>query len=159
MPICYQPNDRQRALPPVPTRASQGLPEGRLVLCGFNQPFKISPEVFDSWCRLLHALPDAVLWLLEWNKQALPNLRNEAVKRGIDPARLIGAKRLDSHDHIARFRLADIFLDTWPCNAHTTASDGAVGRRTDRDDARRDLRGARRRQPAERGRHARAGVP
>jgi predicted O-linked N-acetylglucosamine transferase (SPINDLY family) len=123
MPVCYQPNDRQRALLPAPTRASQALPENSLVLCGFNQPFKISPEVFDSWCRLLHALPDAVLWLLEWNKQALPNLKREAAARGIDPARLIGASRIEPADHIARLRLADLFLDTWPCNAHTTASD------------------------------------
>lgn len=123
MPACYQPNDRHRALLPAPTRASQGLPEGALVLCGFNQPFKISPEVFDSWCRLLHALPQAVLWLLEWNKQALPNLKREAAARGIDPARLIGGPRVESAAHIARFRLADVFLDTWPCNAHTTASD------------------------------------
>jgi predicted O-linked N-acetylglucosamine transferase (SPINDLY family) len=123
MPACYQPNDRQRVLLDAPTRASQGLPEDALVLCGFNQPYKVSPEVFDSWCRLLQALPNAVLWLLEWSQQALPNLRREAVRRGIDPARLIGAPRALSHDHIARFRLADLFLDTWPCNAHTTASD------------------------------------
>ncbi|MBS0447530.1 MAG: glycosyltransferase [Proteobacteria bacterium] len=123
MPVCYQPNDRQRAFPEAPTRASQGLPEDALVLCGFNQPYKISPEVFDAWCRLLQALPDAVLWLLEWTQQALPNLKREAAARGIDPARLIGAPRATSADHIARFRLADMFLDTWPCNAHTTASD------------------------------------
>jgi predicted O-linked N-acetylglucosamine transferase (SPINDLY family) len=123
MPICYQPNDRQRPLRDAPTRASQGLPDDALVLCGFNQPYKVSPEVFDSWCRLLHALPHAVLWLLEWSQQALPNLKREAMARGIDPARLIGAPRVSSTDHVARFRLADLFLDTWPCNAHTTASD------------------------------------
>jgi len=123
MPACYQPNDRLRPLLDAPTRASQGLPEDALVLCGFNQPFKISPEVFDSWCRMLHALPNAVLWLLEWNKQALPNLRREAAKRGINPARVIGGPRKALADHVARFRLADVFLDSWPCNAHTTASD------------------------------------
>ncbi len=123
MPVCYQPNDRLRPLLEAPTRASQGLPDDGLVLCGFNQPYKVSPEVFDSWCRLLHALPGSVLWLLEWAQQALPNLRREAALRGIDPARLIGAPRVTSATHIARFRLADIFLDTWPCNAHTTASD------------------------------------
>jgi len=123
LPNCYQPNDRQRPLPDAPTRASQGLPEDALVLCGFNQPYKISPDVFDAWCGLLHALPNAVLWVLEWSRQALPNLKREAERRGIDPARLIGAPRASLGDHIARFRLADIFLDSWPCNAHTTGSD------------------------------------
>ena len=123
MPVCYQPNDRQRRRPEAPSRASQGLPEEALVLCGFNQPYKVSPEVFDSWCRLLQALPDAVLWLLEWTPQALPNLRREAASRGVDPARLVGAPRVHPDVHIARLQLADIFIDTWPCNAHTTASD------------------------------------
>ena len=123
MPICYQPNDRQRPLWDAPTRRSQGLPDDAVVLCGFNQPYKISPQVFDSWCRLLAALPNAVLWLLDWSQQALPSLRQQAAVRGIDPQRLVGAARVGSSDHIARFRLADIFLDTWPCNAHTTASD------------------------------------
>ena len=123
MPVCYQPNDRQRPLLDAPTRQSQDLPEEALVLCGFNQSYKISPEVMDSWCRLLHALPNAVLWLLEWSQQAMPRLRLQAAERGVDPARLIGARRVGSSDHIARLRLADIFIDTWPCNAHTTASD------------------------------------
>jgi predicted O-linked N-acetylglucosamine transferase (SPINDLY family) len=123
MPVCYQPNDRLRPLWEAPTRASQYLPQPSVVLCGFNQPYKISPEVLDSWCRLLHAVPEAVLWLLEWSHQALPSLKLEAAKRGIDPARLIGAGRVGSAEHIARLRLADVFLDTWPCNAHTTASD------------------------------------
>ena len=123
MPICYQPNDRQRPLPTAPTRASEGLPEDALVLCGFNQPYKISPEVFDSWCRLLHALPGAVLWLMEWSSQALPNLRRQAELRGIDPARLVGAPHRSNAKHLARQRLADLFIDTWPYNAHTTASD------------------------------------
>ena len=123
MPVCYQPNDRQRPLPAAPTRASEGLPEGALVLCGFNQPYKISPEVFDSWCRLLHALPGAVLWLMEWSSQALPNLRRQAELRGIDPARLVGAPHRPHAEHLARQRLADLFIDTWPVNAHTTASD------------------------------------
>jgi predicted O-linked N-acetylglucosamine transferase (SPINDLY family) len=123
MPVCYQPNDRQRLLPEAPSRASQGLPDEALVLCGFNQPYKISPEVLDSWCRLLLALPQAVLWLLEWTPQALMNLRREATQRGVDPQRLIGAPRVSPQVHMARLRLADLFVDTWPCNAHTTASD------------------------------------
>ncbi len=123
MPVCYQPNDRQRALPPAPTRAEAGLPEDRLVLAGFNQPYKISAQVFDVWCVLLDALPQAVLWLLDWNAQSRANLEREAAARGIDPARIVWAPRLKPADHMARMQLADLFLDTWPCNAHTTASD------------------------------------
>lgn len=123
MPVCYQPNDRQRALPPAPTRAEAGLPDDALVLAGFNQPYKISAQVFDVWCAILQALPQAVLWLLEWNAQSRDNLSREAAQRGIDPARIVWAQRKRPADHMARMQLADLFLDTWPCNAHTTASD------------------------------------
>lgn len=123
MPVCYQPNDRQRALPPAPSRASLGLPEQALVLCGFNQPYKISPEVFDVWCALLHELPDAVLWLLQWNDVSVGHLQAEAAARGIEPQRLVFAPKVAPADHIARLQQADLFIDTWPCNAHTTASD------------------------------------
>lgn len=123
MPVCYQPNDRQRALPAPPSRAEAGLPDDVLVLAGFNQPYKISAQVFDVWCILLDALPQAVLWLLEWNEQSRENLEREARARGIDPARIVWAQRRRPADHLARMQLADIFLDTWPCNAHTTASD------------------------------------
>lgn len=123
MPVCYQPNDRQRALPAPPSRAEAGLPEDALVLAGFNQPYKISAEVFDVWCVLLDAVPQAVLWLLEWNAQSRENLEREAAQRGIDTARIVWAPRKRPADHMARMQLADLFLDTWPCNAHTTASD------------------------------------
>ncbi len=123
MPICYQPNDRQRALLPPPPRAEEGLPEDAVVLAGFNQPYKISAEVFNVWCVLLDALPQAVLWLLEWNEQSRENLVREAAQRGIDPARIIWAPRKKPSAHMARMQLADLFIDTWPCNAHTTASD------------------------------------
>jgi predicted O-linked N-acetylglucosamine transferase (SPINDLY family) len=123
MPVCYQPNDRQRALPAPPTRAEAGLPDDALVLAGFNQPYKISAQVFDVWCVLLDALPQAVLWLLEWNPQSRQNLEREAVARGVDPARIVWAGRKRPAEHMARMQLADLFLDTWPCNAHTTASD------------------------------------
>ena len=123
MPVCYQPNDRQRALPPPPSRAQAGLPDDALVLAGFNQPYKISAEVFDVWCALLEALPQAVLWLLEWNTQSRENLTREAAARGIAPDRLVWAPRKAPADHMARMQLADLFIDTWPCNAHTTASD------------------------------------
>jgi predicted O-linked N-acetylglucosamine transferase (SPINDLY family) len=123
MPICYQPNDRQRARPEMPTRAECGLPEDKLVLCGFNQPYKISSEVFDVWCELLHRLPDAVLWLMEWNHQVASQLKAHAAARGVDPERLVWAQPIAPAKHIRRQQQADIFLDTWPCNAHTTASD------------------------------------
>jgi predicted O-linked N-acetylglucosamine transferase (SPINDLY family) len=123
MPVCYQPNDRQRALPAPPSRAAEGLPDDALVLAGFNQPYKISAEVFDVWCVLLDAIPQAVLWLLEWNAQSRENLEREAAQRGVDPSRIVWAPRKRPADHMARMQLADLFLDTWPCNAHTTASD------------------------------------
>lgn len=123
MPVCYQPNDRQRPLPRLMRRVDAGLPEGALVLCGFNQPYKISPEVMDVWCELLNELPESVLWLLDWHSQARPNLEREFEKRGIALSRICWAPRQDLADHISRFSLADIFIDTWPCNAHTTASD------------------------------------
>lgn len=123
MPACYQPNDRQRPLPRPMQRADAGLSDDAVVLCGFNQPYKISPEVMDVWCDLLTDIPDAVLWLLDWHTQARPNLEREFHERGVSLSRLRWAPRLDLADHISRLSLADIFIDTWPCNAHTTASD------------------------------------
>lgn len=123
MPVCYQPNDRQRPLPRPMQRADAGLPDEAVVLCGFNQAYKISAEVMDVWCGLLKDIPDAVLWLLDWHSQARPNLEREFQARGIELTRIRWAPRLDLGDHISRLSLADIFIDTWPCNAHTTASD------------------------------------
>jgi len=123
LPRCYQPNDKQRSLPEAYSREMAGLPQAALVLCGFNQPFKLSPEVFDAWCRLLTQLPHAVLWLLQWNEQSPAVLRKEAAARGIDPSRLIFAPKLGAREHMSRLALADVFIDTWPCNGHTTASD------------------------------------
>ncbi len=123
MPLCYQPNDSQRVLPEPTPRSECGLPEDAVVLCGFNQPYKISPAVFDSWCRMLHAVPGTVLWLLEWNAQVRKNLEPEAAARGVDPSRIVWAPLLKYEAHMARLRQADLFLDTWPYNAHTTASD------------------------------------
>jgi len=92
-------------------------------VCGFNQSYKITPEVFDVWCRLLERLPRAVLWLLDCNASASTALRREAAARGVDPQRLVFAPRVDSSAHLDRLGCADLFLDTWPCNGHTTASD------------------------------------
>lgn len=123
MPHCYQPNDRKRPLPQPDSRVAHGLPADALVLCGFNQLFKLSPEVFDVWCDLLHRLPNAVLWLLDWLGSSQDILRAEAVKRGVDPKRLVFGPKVHISEHISRFALADIYLDSWPCNGHTTASD------------------------------------
>jgi len=123
MPLCYQPNDRQRQRPQPMTRTEVGLPEDAVVLCGFNQAYKINPEVLDAWAGVLKDLPEAVLWLLDWHGQAKPHLLEELAARGIGPERVFWAPRWDLGKHISRVRLADLFIDTWPCNAHTTASD------------------------------------
>lgn len=123
LPICYQPNDQQRPRPQGMTRAQAGLPEDAVVLCAFNQAYKISDEVLDVWAGLLRDLPQAVLWLLDWHGQARPNLEAQMQVRGMDLSRVFWAPRLALAEHINRVQLADIFIDTWPCNAHTTASD------------------------------------
>jgi predicted O-linked N-acetylglucosamine transferase (SPINDLY family) len=123
MPVCYQPNDRQRPLPQAMSRSQVGLPDDALVLCGFNQAYKVSPDVLSVWCSLLTKLPGSVLWLLDWHGQAKPNLEKELVDRGVDLSRVFWAPRVALAEHISRVALADIFIDTWPCNAHTTASD------------------------------------
>lgn len=123
MPLCYQPNDRQRPRPQATHRAQWSLPENRPVLACFNNVYKITPPVFDSWARILGAVPDAVLWLLDSNEQAKTNLRREAQRRGIDPQRLLFAPSITPALHQSRLSCADLMLDTWPCNAHTTASD------------------------------------
>ena len=121
----YQPNDRQRAEPTAtPSRASVGLPAQGFVYCCFNNSYKINPATFDSWARILGQVPGSVLWLYEENNLASANLRQEAQQRGLDPQRLIFAQRTPLlSDHLARYQAADLFLDTSPYNAHTTASD------------------------------------
>jgi len=124
LPHSYQVNDRQKVLAPTLfTKDSLGLPQDAFVFCCFNNNFKITPGVFDVWIRILKAVDESVLWLFEDNTTVAINLRKEAQRRGIDPARLLFAKRLDLPEHLARQKLADLFLDTFPCNAHTTASD------------------------------------
>lgn len=124
LPGCYQPNDRQRRVAEnVPTRSAARLPEAGFVFCCFNNNWKITAPVFDVWMRLLATVAGSVLWLLEDNPWAAENLCHEAAARGIAPGRLVFCERASSEDHLARHRLADLFLDTFPCNAHTTASD------------------------------------
>jgi predicted O-linked N-acetylglucosamine transferase (SPINDLY family) len=124
LPHSYQVNDAKRQISSrVYTRQELDLPERKFVFCCFNNNYKILPEVFSIWMRLLQRVEGSVLWLLEDNPAAARNLRAEAATRGIDPDRLIFAKRKSLPEHLARHRAADLFLDTLPYNAHTTASD------------------------------------
>jgi protein O-GlcNAc transferase len=124
MPGSYQVNDSQRRIADdTPARREQGLPEEGFVFCCFNNNYKITPGMFDIWMRLLEKVPGSVLWLLQDNEAAMRNLRAEAARRGVAPDRLVFAPRAPLDAHLARHRLADLFLDTLPYNAHTTASD------------------------------------
>ena len=124
LPDSYQVNDTHRTIAAsAPTRQAAGLPEQGFVFCSFNNNWKITPDVFDVWMRLLRQVDGSVLWLLRDNEGSERNLRLGAQRRGVDPSRLIFADRVMPDEHLARQRLADLFLDTLPCNAHTTASD------------------------------------
>jgi len=124
LPDAYQCNDRRREIADaVPSRAGLGLPEDAFVFCCFNNSNKLTPEIFDIWMRLLQQVDGSVLWLLDDNPAASRNLRREAAARGIGESRLVFAQRLKPANHLARHRAADIFLDTLPYGAHTTASD------------------------------------
>lgn len=124
LPGCYQVNDAVRHVADRTfTRAELGLPDTGFVFCSFNNNFKITPQIFDVWMRILRAVDGSVLWLIEDSAAAVANLRREATRRGIDPVRLIFAPRMPQEDHLARQSAADLFLDTHPYNAHTTCSD------------------------------------
>lgn len=124
LPHSYQPNDTHRIIADrVFTREELGLPEKGFVFCCFNSSYKITPQVFDVWVRILQQVPGSVLWLFKEHAATELNLRREAVQRGLDPARLVFAPRMELAEHLARHRQADLFLDTLPYNAHTTASD------------------------------------
>ncbi len=124
LPHSYQPNDTRRAAASAPpTRAACGLPTKGFVFCCLNNNYKITPDVFDVWMRLLRAEPGAALWLLADDGAASENLRREAAARGVEPSRLVFAPKIAPEDHLARLPLADLFLDTHPVNAHTTASE------------------------------------
>ena len=124
LPNSYQVNDRQRAIAPTQfSKQELGLPQEAFVFCCFNNNYKITPDVFDTWARILKAVDASVLWLLENSPSSVMNLQKEAALRGLDPTRLVFAKRMGLAEHLARHQVADLFLDTLPCNAHTTASD------------------------------------
>ncbi|MGE3474674.1 MAG: hypothetical protein AB7H70_02575 [Rhodospirillaceae bacterium] len=128
LPHCYQPTALARygALQ-TPLRKDLGLPESAFVFCCFNDGFKILPDVFEIWMRLLAGVDGSVLWLLENSPVAARNLQAEAARRGIAPERIVFAKRVAIGAHLARHAVADLFLDTFPYNAHTTASDALWG--------------------------------
>ena len=124
LPYSYQPNDSTRVIfDRAMSRAEFGLPEDAFVFCCFNNTTKITPDVFDVWMRLLREVGNGVLWLLECSPVAADNLRREAEARGVSSQRLIFTPRIEVSLHLARHRCADLFLDTFHCNAHTTASD------------------------------------
>lgn len=124
LPESYQINDSKKHISErTPTRSEAGLPEHGFVFCCFNSSHKIMPDMFDVWCRLLREIDGSVLWLFERNDAAKRNLFLEAERRGIAPERIIFAARANLADHLARHRLADLFVDNLPYNAHTTASD------------------------------------
>jgi predicted O-linked N-acetylglucosamine transferase (SPINDLY family) len=124
LPGSYQPNDRFRSVDPrVPLRSDEALPEEAFVFCCFNNSYKITPDVFAAWMRLLAQVPASVLWLFETTPAATRNLRREAERRGIASERLVFAPYRSPAAHLSRHRLADLVLDTLPYNAHTTGSD------------------------------------
>ncbi|WP_341303430.1 tetratricopeptide repeat protein [Pseudomonas sp. TMP25] len=123
MPDVYQVSDRQRQCAPIPSRKSCGLPADAFVFCSFNNNYKYNPEVFHAWMRILARSPNAVLWLLADNPWAQENLRAEAQAHGVESDRLIFAGRVSPESYLARFAVADLFLDSYPFNAGTTAND------------------------------------
>jgi predicted O-linked N-acetylglucosamine transferase (SPINDLY family) len=124
LPHCYQANDDRKPIADrVFTREECGLPAQGVVFACFNNAYKITPDVFDRWMRIMKAVEGSVLWLLDDSAEAVANLRREAIARGVDATRLVFAPRLPVAEHLARHRCADMFLDTLPYNAHTTASD------------------------------------
>ncbi len=124
LPESYQVNDSKRVIgAQTPSRREAGLPDKSFVFACFNSNYKVTPPIFDIWMRLLRGVDGSVLWLFRSCIAAETNLRREAAGRGIDPARLVFADRVKLEEHLARHRLADLFLDTLPVNAHTTASD------------------------------------
>lgn len=123
MPDVYQVSDRRRTCGPIPSRASCGLADDAFVFCSFNNNYKFTPTMFALWMRVLQQVPGSVLWLLADNPWAEQNLRKQAAGHGIDGARLVFAGRVSPENYLARYALADLFLDSFPFNAGTTAND------------------------------------
>lgn len=123
MPHCYQPNDRKRQIGTPLRRAEYGIPEDAFVFCCFNQTYKITPDIFGVWMALLRDIPGSVLWLLESNRWAKENLLQHAQAEGVSAERLVFAQRLPYAGHLARYKVVDLALDTFPYTSHTILSD------------------------------------
>jgi len=124
LPNSYQPNDNTKITPFKKILKSDfNLPENKIILCSFNNTYKITQEIFDIWIRILQKNPNTVLWLLSNSEIFEKNILNYACSRNIDSSRIIYAKPTNNIDHMERLRLADLFLDSYPCCGHTTASD------------------------------------
>jgi predicted O-linked N-acetylglucosamine transferase (SPINDLY family) len=124
MPDSYQVNDSKRKISDkVFTKKELNLPEDGFVFCCFNQSYKITPYVYDIWMKLLKRVDGSVLWLIKDSDIGSHNLKKEAQKRGVEPDRIIFAEKMSNSEHLARHRLADLFIDTFPYTAHTTCSD------------------------------------
>ncbi|MBF0409920.1 MAG: acetylglucosamine transferase [Candidatus Riflebacteria bacterium] len=123
MPDCFQVSDRKRVPYPTPSKYSQGLPETGFIFCSFNSSFKITPEIFTIWMNILKRVPDSVLWLISDNTATEENLKKEAQKQKVSVERLIFSNLVSPPEYLARMKLADLFLDTYPFNAGTTAND------------------------------------
>lgn len=153
---CYQPNDRKRVVAERrPTRAEVGLPESAFVFCSFNGMQKITPRVFQRWMAVLARVPNGVLWLLTGTVESNDRLRKAAAQAGIAPDRIVFADKKFNPDHLARYPLADLFLDSMPYGAHTTAAELAVDECADRDAGGPQFRFTRLREPGERRRRSR----
>tara|TARA_B100001996_G_scaffold380251_1_gene367386 strand:- start:116 stop:1984 length:1869 start_codon:yes stop_codon:yes gene_type:complete len=124
MPNSYQPNDTKKKISKKNfTRKEMGLPKNSFVFCCFNQNYKITPDVYDIWMKLLKKIDGSVLWLMKNSEKVTENLKKEAIKRNIKSNRIIFAEKMPLAEHLARHKLADLFIDTFPYNAHTTCSD------------------------------------
>lgn len=127
MPHSYMPVDTMHPIAAVPPRQSQGLLDDAFVLCSFNNNYKFNPPLFDLWCSFLRQMPNAVLWLLKGSDTVISNLRKEVEQRGVAPERLVFAPRVAARaDHLARLQLADLALDTFPYNSHSTGGDALI---------------------------------
>lgn len=127
LPHCYLPSDtRRRPSVACPARAEHALPEGAFVYCCFNGLYKLTPEMFQRWMDILRSTEGSVLWLLAGEPAAIANLQREALDQDVDPKRLIFAPPQRPREHLSRYPLADLFLDTLPCNAHTTCNDALL---------------------------------
>jgi protein O-GlcNAc transferase len=123
LPHTYQANDDKRTAAETQSRSAYGLPEEAIVFCSFNAAFKLTPEVFDCWLRLLQEVENSVLWLLQPEAIAMRALVAKASSRGIDPGRLVFAPMVEPREHLARLACADLALDCFPYGSHTTGSD------------------------------------